>query len=234
MDAPLSVTSLLAFIAVSAAVIATPGPDTALTVRNTLRGGRRAGLATAAGVAAGQLVWAAATSLGLAALLLRYEPLFLALQYAGAGWLMLLGARTLRQAARAGGPRTETAPSAEPGASAAPVASSAPVASAESGAPRAGHAFALGLLNDLTNPKMALYFASVLPQFAATGAEALPSFLLLGALFATMTLAWLTLYVLALSRLGSRWRGGRAARAAMAMAGLALAALGLRAALQAR
>lgn len=70
---------LLAFSAVAIVVIATPGQDTALTVRNTLTGGRQAGLRTAAGVVCGQAVWALAASAGVAALLVAWEPAFVAL-----------------------------------------------------------------------------------------------------------------------------------------------------------
>ena len=61
--------SLLAFVLVSLFVIVTPGPDTALTVRNTLMWGRFAGIGTALGVSTGQMIWALATSAGLVALL---------------------------------------------------------------------------------------------------------------------------------------------------------------------
>ena len=81
-----------AFLLVAAVVIATPGPDTALTIRNTLVGGRRAGVFTAGGVAAGQAVWTLAASAGVAALLVASEPAFLALKYAGAAYLVFLGA----------------------------------------------------------------------------------------------------------------------------------------------
>jgi len=63
------VTPFIAFLVVAVVVIVTPGPDTALTIRNTLRGGRRGGVFTAVGVATGQAIWALATSVGLAALL---------------------------------------------------------------------------------------------------------------------------------------------------------------------
>lgn len=68
-------TSFLTFLSISVLVIATPGPDTALTVRNALVGGRRAGVFTALGVSVGQVVWAIATSVGVVALLLASEPL---------------------------------------------------------------------------------------------------------------------------------------------------------------
>src|SRR6266478_511832 len=91
---------LLAFLGISALVIATPGPDTAITVRNSLAGGRAAGLATAAGVAVGQAIWAFAASAGVVALLVASEPLFLAVRYAGAAYLVWLGLQSLRAAVR--------------------------------------------------------------------------------------------------------------------------------------
>src|SRR5688572_32941641 len=90
--------TLVAFAAVSAVVICTPGQDTALTIRNTLLGGRRSGVLTAAGVAAGQAVWTIAASVGLVALLSASQPLFLALRLAGAAYLVFLGLQSLRAA----------------------------------------------------------------------------------------------------------------------------------------
>src|SRR3989442_2043789 len=78
--------SYAAFIAVSLLVICTPGQDTALTIRNTLLGGRRSGVATAAGVSSGQAVWTLATSAGLAVILVPSGPLFLAGRLAGAAY----------------------------------------------------------------------------------------------------------------------------------------------------
>ena len=91
---------LLAFLGVSLMVIVLPGPDTALTVRNTLAGGRRCGVATAAGVAAGQAVWTIATSAGIAELIQASEPAFLALKVAGAAYLVALGFQSLWTAVR--------------------------------------------------------------------------------------------------------------------------------------
>src|SRR5690242_1486038 len=95
--------SLWAFVGISLLVIATPGPDTALTVRNTLLGGQRGGGFTAAGVAAGQAIWALATSVGLVALLVASEPVFEAVKWLGAAYLMWLGAHALRSAWRGRG-----------------------------------------------------------------------------------------------------------------------------------
>ena len=101
--------NLAAFVAVSALVIVTPGQDTALTIRNALLGGRRAGVFTALGVSSGQAVWALAASAGLAALLAASEPAFVALKLAGAAYLVYLGLHALWAALR-GGSSGETEP----------------------------------------------------------------------------------------------------------------------------
>ena len=92
---------LLAFLGVAAVVIVVPGPDTALTVRNALAGGRRCGVATAAGVATGQAVWTLATGVGVAELLHASEPAFLVMKTAGAAYLVALGLQSLWSAAGA-------------------------------------------------------------------------------------------------------------------------------------
>src|SRR5262249_61443834 len=93
-------TDIGAFLAIAVVVIATPGQDTALTIRNTLLGGRRSGVATAIGVAAGLSVWALATSGGLAGVLQASHPAFVALPVAGAVYLVYLGGRFLRDPRR--------------------------------------------------------------------------------------------------------------------------------------
>src|SRR5437763_15356416 len=91
---------LAAFLGGSLVVIVTPGQDTALTIRNTLGGGRRGGFLTALGVVSGQLTWALAASAGLAAVLLASRPVFTGLRLAGAAYLVFLGAHALRSAIR--------------------------------------------------------------------------------------------------------------------------------------
>ena len=73
---------LIAFVGIAALVICTPGPDTAMTIRNALLGGRAAGLATAAGVSTGLAIWALATWQGSLPCSIASEPLFLAVKYA--------------------------------------------------------------------------------------------------------------------------------------------------------
>jgi threonine/homoserine/homoserine lactone efflux protein len=191
-----------AFLGVSALVIVTPGQDTALTIRNTLTRGRRGGLQTATGVSLGQLVWALSASVGLAALLRASEPAFLALRLAGAAYLLYLGAAAVRSAFT-----REPEPLHE-----APRRRTAPLLQ--------------GLLSNLGNPKMAVFFTSLLPQFAPHGSFA--TLLALGAVFCTMTLLWLSVYALVVAKAGSLLRRSRLRRALEAATGTVLVALGLR------
>src|SRR3954471_4004932 len=95
--------ALWAFVGVAALVITTPGPDTALTVRNALIGGRACGIATGLGVSMGLAVWTLTASAGIAALLVASEPAFVAVKLVGAAYLVFLGAQSLWHAVRGGG-----------------------------------------------------------------------------------------------------------------------------------
>lgn len=201
------VTEFATFVAVSAMVIMTPGPDTAMTIRNTLLGGRRTGVATALGIALGQSVWTVAASVGVAAVLVASEPAFRALQFAGAAYLIYLGLHSLWAAWR----RRETV--------------SRP-ATGQRQQWRKG--LRQGLLSDLANPKMAVFFLSLLPQFVTPGDASFAGFLLLGVVFATMTLAWLTGYAFVVARAGEVLRRPRIRRALDSLTGAALVALGVR------
>jgi threonine/homoserine/homoserine lactone efflux protein len=193
----------LAFLAVSALVIVTPGPDTALTIRNALFGGRPGGLRTAAGVACGQALWTVAASAGLAALLTASRPAFLALRLAGAGYLVWLGLGSLRAAWRG-----------------------RPVHARQ----LRGTPFRQGLLSNLGNPKMAVFFTSLLPQFG----HSFPALLALGLVFACLTLVWLSAYALAVARASAVLAHGWVRRTLDALSGLVLAALGVRLAVERR
>jgi threonine/homoserine/homoserine lactone efflux protein len=94
------VAELAGFLALAAVVICTPGQDTALTIRNALRGGRRSGVATAAGVALGQICWTVAAAAGVVAVLRASQPAFTALRLAGAAYLVYLGLQSLVAALR--------------------------------------------------------------------------------------------------------------------------------------
>ena len=196
-----------AFLGISALVIVTPGPDTALTIRSTLAGGRRAGLATALGVAAGQATWTLATSAGLSAVLLASAPAFALVRLAGAVVLVGLGARALIGALRGRGESASVRPP-------------PPLAP--------GAALRQGVISNLANPKMAVFFTSLLPQFTARGAAPFASLLVLGMIFCTMTLVWLALYAATIARAGAVLRRSGVRRALEGVMGAVLVAFGLR------
>jgi threonine/homoserine/homoserine lactone efflux protein len=197
------ISQLGAFFGVSAVVIMTPGQDTALTIRNTLTRGRRAGVFTAAGVAGGQATWTVAAAAGVAALIRASEPAFVALRLLGAAYLVFLGAQTILRAVRRGG-----------------------VAPKRSGRPtHARGSFRQGVVSNLGNPKMAVFFTSLLPQFGQTSFAAMLS---LGLLFCTMTFAWLTGYAVTVAKAGDLLRKPRVRRLVDAVTGVVLVAFGLR------
>ena len=181
----------MTFLLVALVVIVTPGQDTALTIRNTLVGGRRDGVLTAAGVAAGQATWALAAAGGVAAVIVASEPAFLALRVVGAAYLVWLGVRSLVAAWR----RT-------------PHVAARPVRRAP---------LRQGMLSNLGNPKMALFFTSLLPQFATS----FPSLLAHAIVFVALTFAWLTF----VAHVGGAL--ARVRRVVEAVTGAVLIALGL-------
>jgi threonine/homoserine/homoserine lactone efflux protein len=205
-----------AFLGISILVIITPGQDTALTIRNTLFGGRTPGVFTATGVASGQFIWTVATSAGLAALIIASEPVFTALKLAGAAYLVFLGGQALYAALR---PRT-----------------SDPTAARPPSRGRLGRvaAYRQGVLSNLGNPKMVVFFSSLLPQFITRGHASFGTLLMLGLLFNVMTLTWLTGYALVVARVGDVLRRERVRRSMEAVTGLVLVGLGLRLATERR
>jgi threonine/homoserine/homoserine lactone efflux protein len=214
--------TLVAFVAVSAVVICTPGQDTALTIRNTLAGGRRSGVSTAAGVAAGQAVWTVAASAGVVALLTASEPIFRTLKLVGAAYLVYLGVQSIRVALGGRGkPRPYEGEAGD-------ARRSHPDAvGAGHARPSSRRALREGFFSNLGNPKMAVFFASLLPQFAPAGSSSFAVLLALGFLFCAMTLAWLGLYAVAISRLG-RLLTTTVRRALDGVTGVVLVSLGYR------
>jgi threonine/homoserine/homoserine lactone efflux protein len=190
------VTQVVAFLGVSLLVIVTPGQDTALTIRNTLLGGRRGGVRTAAGVAAGQATWTLAASAGAVALLRASAPAFTAVRLVGAAYLVYLGLQTLL---RRGHVELRAGDSSR-------------------------RAFRQGLLSNLGNPKMAVFFTSLLPQFGSSFAVLVG----LGLVFCSLTFLWLSGYAWAVARAGDVLRRPRIRRTLDRVTGVVLVAFGLR------
>jgi len=197
--------SVLAFLGVAVFLFATPGQDTALTVRNTLIGGRRAGLSTVLGICAGQSIWVVSTGLGVSAIIVASEPATDTLRVLGIGWLLLLGVRAILGAMRSR-PAEDVAPD-------------------DGGrALRASTAFRQGLLSNLLNPKMVVLFTSLLPQFASS----FTTLLGLGFVFNLMTLTWLGGYTFVVSRAARILGRPRVRQAIEAVTGIALVGIGAR------
>jgi threonine/homoserine/homoserine lactone efflux protein len=193
------VAHLLAFLGISALVIVTPGQDTALTIRNSLAAGRRGGVSTAAGVSSGQALWAISAAAGVTALLRASEPAFLALRLAGSVYLVYLGVQALRAALRRAHP-VDLAPQ------------------------RRVRGFRQGVISNLGNPKMAVFFTSLLPQFGSS----FPALLALGVVFCAMTLVWLSGYAFIVAKAGDVLRRTRVRRVLDGLTGAVLVGLGLR------
>lgn len=202
----------LAFAGVAALLTVTPGADMALVTRSALAGGRRAALATTLGISLGVLAWAAASALGVAAVLAASPTAFAALQLGGAAYLVALGLQTLWRTRRAAPERAEDRDRAE----------------------RRTTAFRQGLLTNVLNPKIAVFYGTLLPQFLSPGDPALAVSLVLAGIHVALGLTWLTTYAWLVTRAGDVLRRPRARRALDRLTGTVLVALGLRIAASSR
>jgi threonine/homoserine/homoserine lactone efflux protein len=205
---------LLAWVALSALIIATPGPDTALIIRNALASGPRASTMSALGVAVGILAWAAAATLGVGVLLERSSTAFTILELAGAAYLAYLGLRSLfqRETPHTGGARRAR-----------------PELPTRWGA----QAWGQGLFSNLLNPKTGAFFVTVMPQFIVPGDPAIRLVLMVAA-FELMLLAWLIAYGHVVSRLGRSGLGSRVRHFMTRLTGVVLIGLGARLAFERR
>jgi threonine/homoserine/homoserine lactone efflux protein len=215
--------ALPAFALASTLLILAPGPDSVLVLRNTLRHGRRAGWVTATGTMSGLLAWAVAAAFGLSALLQVSHLAYDAVRLAGACYLLWLGVSSLWPARR---------PHAGPlaGPAAGPAGPDRPAA----GASGWRRVYLNGLLSNLLNPKIGVFFIAFLPGFIPAGAPA-PLFpLALGLWFIAETGAWLVTLAWMAAR-GAGWlRRSAVQRWLERVTGVALIGFALRLAAQAR
>jgi RhtB (resistance to homoserine/threonine) family protein len=202
------------FVGVVALLTITPGADMAMVARSVFTGGRRDAFATTLGISAGCFVWACASALGVAAVLAASQTAYDALRLVGAAYLVWLGVQSLL-AARSGG------------------AGSAAAASRGS-ASRPAHPFRQGLLTNLFNPKIAVFYSTFLPQFIGPGDPALAVSMLLACVHIAFGIAWLSFYAWLLDRAVEAFKGSRVRRALDALTGTVLVGLGLRLAAERR
>lgn len=200
---------LLAFVGVAVAVAVIPGPDMALVARNVVRHGRSAGFATSFGICTGILGWAVAAGLGVATLLATSTIAFTALKLAGAAYLVYLGITALR---------------AHDGSTAAGVSG---------GSGLAWHrAWLQGLASALLNPKLGVFFLTLLPQFVAPGDPPAVRALQLAVLFDVIGLSWLLTYSAMLGAVGAALDRPGPRRLMRWLTGTVLVGLGARVALE--
>ena len=191
-----------AFLAVAVVVVLVPGPDLAVVTRNTLAGGRRRGWATSAGVATSNAVQGLAAAAGLGALVVRSQPVFEAIRWAGVAYLAYLAVEALRSAWRG------------------------EYAAAEGG-DRAAAGFRQGFLSNITNPKVLVFYLAVLPQFM--GADpAVWAAALLALTHAAISLGYLAAMVALMDRASAWLRRRRVRRSLDAVTGVALGAFSVR------
>jgi threonine/homoserine/homoserine lactone efflux protein len=196
---------LWAFVPVAVLVTITPGPATAMVVRSAMRGGWRAGLLTIAGNSIGVLVWALLSVLGIAALVAASELAFLVLKVAGAVILVSLGVQSLRRA------RTGEAPAVPASDRVRPLRD--------------------GLVTSLANPKLAVFFVALFPQFVDGRGAVLSTTLAMAAMIVAFDVVWYGALAALAARAKQGFARSRAARWLERTTGGVLIALGVRVAL---
>lgn len=200
-------TAVGTFAVVATVLTVTPGLDTALVLRAALVQGRRAAAATAGGIVAGLFVWGAAAAAGVSALLSASELAFDVLRFVGTTYLVWFGLRLLLRALR---PRPDGAlPDTTPG--------------------RAGwRAARVGLLTNLLNPKVGVFYVALLPQFLPAGSDPLAVGLLLAGVHGAISLSWFALLIALAGVLGRWLRRPRTTRAIDGVTGATLIGFGVR------
>lgn len=200
----------LAFLAIAATLAMTPGADTLLVIKNTLRSGYAAGWSTTLGIVSGTLSHAILSGVGLSVVLAQSDRVFLVIKALGAGYLVWLGVQALRQAYT-----TEAVDG--------PVTQSTLPAS-----------FREGLVTNLLNPKVAIFYIAFLPQFISLDDPVFAKSVLLASIHNAMSLVWLALLIWGIRR-GSSWFQLPAVRAWLSrLAGGIMVGLGVRLLMESR
>jgi threonine/homoserine/homoserine lactone efflux protein len=170
--------ALATFSVAALVVVLLPGPDTLVVVRNLVRGGRRTAARTVLGVLSGLSIWVVTAVLGLSAVLRASHDAYLGLRIAGAAYLVYLGIKSLRS--RGAAPLVDDA------------------------ARLARTGYSAGLLTDLLNPKVGVFFVTFLPGFVPRGYPVAWVSLLFGAIFVVMTAVYFAV-ILTASRAVTGW-----------------------------
>jgi threonine/homoserine/homoserine lactone efflux protein len=197
------INSIAAFAVMSLILTVTPGPDSLLVLRASLRGGRRAGARVAGGAASGSLAWGICSVAGLTAILAASADAYRVVQLAGAAYLIFLGIRGWR-------------------------ATKSAVAGPEPASQGHGPGFRAGLVSNLLNPKVGLFFLAIMPQFIPRHADAAGYALAFAVTDAVIAAAWLATVAWISGKARALLRSPRARAALDRATGTTLIALGLK------
>lgn len=200
--------ALATFTVAATLIVLLPGPDTLVTLRSILRGGRSAGLACAGGILLGLTIWISVAALGLAAVLRASEVAYTGLRIVGAAYLIWLGVQSLRAIRRAPAPPSD--------------------ATARRRRGLLGTGFLAGLVTNLLNPKVGVFFVTFLPGFVPAGYPVGPTSLLLGAVFIVLSVAYYAVLVGLASRVTGWMTTPRVRRRMDALTGSVLVGFGIR------
>jgi RhtB (resistance to homoserine/threonine) family protein len=202
---------VLAFTGIAAIVTLTPGADTMLVVRSALVRGRRAGLLTVLGIGSGLFIHATLSALGLSVVLVRSARAFEIVKLVGALYLVFLGVQAIRSAARG-----------------------TPIAERPAGPTGSRRAYVEGLLTNVLNPKVAIFYLAFLPQFIGPTDPVFAKSILLAGIHFVEGLVWLSLVTLFVARLRPVLAQPRVQRALESVSGLVFIAFGVKLAVSRR
>ena len=172
-------TNITLFIIACILLIILPGPDTAIVTKNTIVAGRKGGIQTMVGSCVGLSIHTIASVAGLSAIIVKSAVAFTILKYIGAAYLCYLGVRTfMNMRAKKDQVDEETLVEA-----------------------KGKSYFNQGFITNVTNPKVAVFYLTFLPQFLAPGSDPFWSFLVMGAIYMVLTFLWFALYVFLLDKI---------------------------------
>ncbi|MFD7977995.1 LysE family translocator [Streptomyces sp. NPDC059071] len=200
----------LAAAGVLALLTMVPGPDMAVVTRRAVAAGRGDGLRTVAGITTGLLVWGVLSVAGLAAVLAASATAYTVVKLAGAAYLVFLGAQALLTARRGRG-RTDDA---------ATASAQLP--------PPAGNPWRTGLVSNVLNPKIAVFYTGLLPTLAPHGLAPHTGMALLVLIHAALTVGWLGAYVLLLTKARAFFARTSVRRAMERITGVVLIGFGVK------
>lgn len=200
------------FVIMSILLIILPGPDTAITTKNTISAGQSAGLKTLFGICCALLIHTLAAVVGLSAIIVKSALLFSIFKYVGAVYLVYLGIKALwslkNKTTSAGSESTNESKYANKS------------------------FFKQGFLTNILNPKVAVFFLTFLPQFVDTGADTFIPFIIMGMTYTVLTAIWSVFYVYLINQISAFMKKPRTQTIIEGLTGAVLILFGIKLALE--